>query len=147
MKIKSVYFVIAIFLLGLSSCSFEKGPLTGEWSLQITNYKESCGTPPTADPSFMLHQHGRKIKATIDIAGHDNSKHTAEFHGTLSSLKFPAIAMLRGKIDLGDFITEEVMQITIVDEKNFTGSARWTTSSKDKKIICVGSDDVHGTKK
>ncbi len=140
--------LLIIVIVGvMAACSSKTGPLTGKWTLEISNYKDSCGNEPTVDPVFQITQTGKKLEAVAEIADAEGKMHKAVFKGEMSQLQPPASASLVGKFTIAGFTTEETMDIQIIDEKTFSGHAKWENVSADKKTVCIGSDDIKGTKK
>jgi hypothetical protein len=124
-----------------------QGPLSGGWSLELSNYEDSCGREPTVAERFRLVQEGTSLQAIVEIAGESNEVHTVYFHGELSSEMPPATVEMKATFTIEGFSTEEAMSIQIIDENTFTGRAAWTTTSTDETTVCVGSDNVSGAKK
>ncbi|MCF8043019.1 MAG: hypothetical protein K9K65_01630 [Desulfarculaceae bacterium] len=123
------------------------GGLAGVWSLDISDYKNTCGGKPTAAKELSLTQDGRKLAAAIGVKGDDGKTYTGTFHGSMDQEQPPAKASLYGKFEVAGFNTEETIQIKFLDQSRFAGASQWKTQSADKKITCEGSQKIAGRKK
>ena len=122
------------------------GGLDGDWSLVISNYKNTCGGGPSVAKKVNVVQSGTSLQVHIEVQGPDGEMHTGSFDGTLDKPVPPSRATLKGTFVVGDFTTEETLQVTFPDAKTFTGKANWTTTSADGQTNCIGSQDMAGTK-
>jgi len=143
--IKSIVFFGLVMGL-LTSCSQDNN-LSGDWNLNISNYKNSCGGKPTVAKIIHLVQSNEDLTATIDVQGEDGKVYQGTFKGTVDKLDPPATATLYGKFTVASFTTEETIAINFLDNNNFTGSSKWESKSTDSKTVCVGTQDVKGDKK
>ncbi|MCB2227885.1 MAG: hypothetical protein KQH53_14495 [Desulfarculaceae bacterium] len=131
----------------LTAPSALAGGLGGVWTLDISQYKNTCGDKPTAAKQLTLTQKGRELTAAIGVLGEDGKTYTGTFHGRLENDSPPAKASLYGKFEVGGFTTEETIQIHFLNAKSYTGASQWKTQSVDKKITCLGTQKIKGSKK
>ena len=131
---------------GLLTACNQGDNLAGDWTLKISDYKNSCGGEPTVSKTINLVQSGKALTATIDVTGDDGKIYQGTFKGTMDKPKPPAKVTLHGKFPVGKYITEEAIQVKFLDYKTFTGSSKWNTNSIDNKTNCVGTQNVNGSK-
>lgn len=143
--------VRCLMLLVLAACllapSAMAGSLNGVWTLEISNYKNTCGGKPTAAKELTLTQSGKSLTVAIEVLGTDGKTYTGTFKGSMERAAPPAKASLYGKFVVAGFTTKETIEIKFLDGKTFSGHARWESKSDDGKTTCIGTQDIKGQKK
>ncbi|MCF8033191.1 MAG: hypothetical protein K9K66_11800 [Desulfarculaceae bacterium] len=123
------------------------GGLSGVWTLEISQYKNTCGGEPTAAKELTLTQKGRALTAAIGVKGDDGKTYTGTFKGAMDQDQPPAKAMLHGKFEVAGFTTDETIQLEFPDGRSYTGASQWKIQAADKKTTCLGSQKIKGRKK
>ena len=123
------------------------GGLSGVWTLEISDYKNTCGGEPTVAKELTLAQSGKSLTAAIGVQGADGKTYTGTFKGSMDRATPPAKASLYGKFVVAGFTTEETIEIKFLDGKTFSGHSKWESKSDDAKTTCIGTQNIKGQKK
>lgn len=144
-RLTTLALVVCMVLSFFAACT-SSGKLTGKWTMDISNYENTCGGETTVAREINLTQSGKTITAKIEVTGDDGKYYTGTFKGDIDKDEYPNKVSLYGKFDVGSSTTEETINIEFTRDTTFRGSSEWTTISSDKSITCKGTQDVKGRK-